>query len=58
MYRLTSTEGPDFATWSQANLAKFAAESYAKIREQEDEIMRLRQDLKAAINAYRDLLRR
>lgn len=58
MYRLTSTEGPDFATWSQANLAKFAAESYAKIREQEDMLDHLRLDLRAALEAYRSLLRK
>jgi hypothetical protein len=39
-------------------LAKFAGDSYAKMQEQQDEIMHLQQDLKTAINAYRDLLRR
>jgi len=45
------TAGPDFATWQQENLAKFAAEAY-------NEILHLQQDLKTAIEAYRALLRR
>ena len=44
------TAGPDFATWQQETLAKFAAEAY-------NEILHLQQDLKTAIEAYRDLLR-
>ena len=51
------TAGPDFASWSQVVLAKFAGDSYAKMQEQQNEIMHLQQDLKTAINAYRDLLR-
>lgn len=50
-------EGPDFASWKPENLAKFAQEAYDKLREQQDEIERLQQDRKTAINAYRDLLR-
>ena len=56
--RQSLTAGPDFATWQQENLAKFAQDAYAKMQEQQDEIMHLQQDLKTAINAYRDLLRR
>jgi hypothetical protein len=48
--RQSLTAGPDFATWQQENLAKFAAEAY-------NEILHLQQDLKTAIEAYRDLLR-
>ena len=51
-------EGPDFASWKPETLIKFAHEAYAKLREQEDEILHLRQDLNTAINAYRNLLRR
>lgn len=47
------TAGPDFATWQQENLAKFAAEAYSKMCGQAEEIMHLQQDLKAAIHAYR-----
>lgn len=47
------TNRPDFATWSQANLAKFAQEAYAKLCEQDDRIQHLQCDLKTAIEAYR-----
>ena len=56
--RQSLTAGPDFATWQQENLAKFAAEAYSKMCDQADEIMHLQQDLKTAIEAYRALLRR
>ena len=56
--RPSLTAGPDFATWQQENLAKFAAEAYSKMCGQAEEIMHLQQDLKTAINAYRDLLLR
>ena len=46
---------PNFATWSQANLAKFAEETYTKLCEQDDIIQQLQCDLKTAIEAYRNL---
>ena len=46
---------PNFATWSQANLAKFAEEAYTKLCEQDDIIQQLQCDLKTAIEAYRAL---
>ena len=46
---------PNFATWSQANLAKFAEEAYTKLCEQDDIIQHLQCDLKTAIEAYRNL---
>ena len=46
-----------FDTWSQENLAKFAMEAYAKMQEQDDRIQQLQNDLKTAINAYRELLK-
>jgi hypothetical protein len=49
------TNRPDFATWSQANLTKFANEAYAKLCEQDDIIQQLQCDLKTAIEAYRTL---
>jgi hypothetical protein len=49
------TNRPDFATWSQANLTKFADEAYAKLCEQDDMLQQLRCDLKTAIEAYRAL---
>jgi hypothetical protein len=44
---------PDFSTWNQVNLAKFAEEAYAKLCEQDDRIQHLQCDLKTAIEAYR-----
>ena len=46
---------PAFETWSQENLAKFAAEAYAKMQEQHGQIQQLQNDLKDAIKAYREL---
>ena len=46
---------PNFELWSQANLAKFAEEAYAKLCEQDDRIQQLQCDLKTAIEAYRAL---
>jgi hypothetical protein len=51
-------EGPDFASWQTTNLVNFAHDAYAKLQEQADQIMQLQQDLKTAMEAYRDLLRR
>ena len=48
---------PAFDTWSQENLAKFAMEAYAKLQEQDDRIQQLQNDLKTAINAYREILK-
>lgn len=39
---------PDFKTWRRENLEKFASDSF-------DEILHLQADLKAAIEAYRNL---
>jgi hypothetical protein len=50
------TNWPDFPTWSQANLAKFAEEAYVKLCEQDDIIQQLQCDLKTAIAAYEKLL--
>ena len=46
---------PDFQTWSQVNLVKFANEAYTKLCEQDDRIQMLQCDLKTAIEAYRAL---
>jgi hypothetical protein len=48
---------PSFETWSHDNLAKFAAEAYAKMQEQHDLIQHLQNDLKDAIKAYRELIK-
>lgn len=49
------TNQPDFQTWSQANLSKFAHDAYAKLCEQDDRIQQLECDLKTALEAYRNL---
>jgi hypothetical protein len=49
------TNKPDFRTWSQANLAKFADDVYVKLQEQDDVIQQLQCDLKTALEAYRAL---
>jgi len=48
---------PNFELWSQANLAKFAAEAYTKMQEQHDLIQQLQNDLKDAIKAYREVVK-
>jgi hypothetical protein len=48
---------PAFNTWSQENLAKFAAEAYVKMQEQQNHIEQLQNDLKDAIKAYRELIK-
>ena len=40
---------PDFKSWSHENLAKLAEEMYLELRE-------LRQDIKDAIKAYREVI--
>lgn len=42
---------PDFLTWDHATLAKFAAEVYERLTQTQ-------KDLKTALDAYRDLLRK
>ena len=49
---------PEFKTWGRANLDQFAVEAYMKLQEQEDLIQQLNCDLKDAIEAYRELMRR
>jgi hypothetical protein len=46
---------PNFDLWSQENLAKFAAEAYTKMQEQQERIEQLQNELKDAIKAYREL---
>jgi len=46
---------PNFAAWSNENLAQFAQESYRKMQEQHDHIEQLQGDLKDALNEIRRL---
>ena len=48
----------DFATWRYENLVQFAKESTERMNLLNVEIEALNADLKTAIGAYRDLLRR
>jgi hypothetical protein len=48
----------NFETWQYQNLVQFAKESTERMNLLNAEIEALNADLKAAINAYRDLLRR
>ena len=47
----------DFQAWEQNNLAKFAEEATSKLLEQQEEIKALRDDLRVALDAYRQLLK-
>jgi hypothetical protein len=48
----------NFETWQYDNLVKFAVEANKRLALLNAEIDALNADLKTAINAYRDLLRR
>jgi hypothetical protein len=48
----------NFETWQYQNLVQFAKEATERMNLLNAEIEALNADLKAAINAYRDLLRR
>ena len=47
----------DFESWSKESLVMFARDANERMREQKVEIEALRGDVKAAIEAYRDLVR-
>jgi hypothetical protein len=44
---------PNFAAWSNENLAKFALESYLRMQAQQEAIEQLRGDLKDAMKLVR-----
>ena len=48
----------NFETWQYQNLVQFAKEATERMNLLNAEVDALNADLKAAINAYRDLLRR
>jgi len=49
----TVTPVHDFAAWQHDNLAKYAAEAYARIKELEAAVEQLRADLRYAMAAAR-----
>jgi len=44
---------PNFAAWSNENLAKFALEAYQRMQAQQDALEQLRGDLKDAMRLVR-----
>lgn len=46
-------DGPDFASWSHENLARFAEDAYWRMREQQEAMEQSRRDLKAAMDIIR-----
>ena len=42
---------PNFEAWSNQNLAKFAAESYIRMKEQQDALMLMQRSIKDAIES-------
>jgi hypothetical protein len=44
---------PNFAAWSNKNLADFCTEAYTRMQEQQEEIEHLKLDAKAALEAAR-----
>ena len=46
---------PNFAAWSNENLAKFALEAYQRMQAQQDAMEQLRGDLKDAMQLVRRL---
>ena len=46
---------PNFAAWSQENLAKFAAESYLKMQQQQEAIEQWQIDFKDVMIELRNL---
>jgi hypothetical protein len=49
---------PTFETWEHDNLVKFAQDAYTQLQQQDSKIQQLQCDLKDAIEAYRELMRR
>jgi hypothetical protein len=47
---------PNFAAWSNENLANFAYESYRKLQQQNDRIEQLQADYKDAVCHYHKLI--
>lgn len=48
----------DFDSWSKESLVMFAKDTTERMAQQRDEIVELRADLRAAIDAYRALVTR
>jgi hypothetical protein len=46
---------PNFAAWSNENLANFAADAYLRMQEQQEALEQFRSDLRDAMNELRKL---
>lgn len=46
-------DGPNFASWSNENLARFAEDAYWRMKEQSDAMQQSRRDLKDAMEIIR-----
>jgi hypothetical protein len=51
----TMKNPPNFAAWSNENLANFAADSYLRMQEQQEALEQFRSDLRDAMNELRKL---
>jgi hypothetical protein len=51
------TDTPNFAAWTNENLAKFALDAYLRLQAQQDAIEQLRGDLKDAMKLIRQIQR-
>ena len=49
---------PNFAAWTNENLAKFATEAYLRLQAQQDALEQLRGDLRDAMKEMRRLRQR
>ena len=49
------TDLPNFASWSNDNLANFAKESYIKMQDQQEQIERLQRYLRDTADSVREL---
>jgi hypothetical protein len=48
---------PNFASWSNENLAKFASDSYKRMQAQQEAIMQMQGDFKDAMVQLRQLIK-
>lgn len=52
---MNENDTPNFAAWSNENLANFAKDSYLQMKKQDEALQQLRLDLKDAMKAVRQL---
>lgn len=52
---MNENDTPNFAAWSNENLANFAKDSYLQMKKQDEALQQLRLDLKDAMKVARQL---